>query len=150
MKEIDEKLIKTFKGIVGRCNNLHNSGYYKYGLRGIKCEWRTFLEFKNDMMENCAQHCRIHGYKNTTIERIDNDKNYCKNNCRWATYVEQSNNRRNNHYIVYKGIKKTMQEWSRIKNINYSTLRDRLNYGGWEVNRAIETITRHKKYGKQA
>ena len=63
-----------------------------YFWKWIKCEWNSFEEFKNDMYESYVAHVNEYWEKNTTIDRINWDWNYCKSNCRWATCKEQSNN----------------------------------------------------------
>ena len=64
-----------------------------------------------------------------TLDRIDNNRNYNKENCKWSTKIEQCNNKRNNRLMTYKGKTQTIAQWSRELNINYNTLIERLNKG---------------------
>jgi hypothetical protein len=94
-----------WNGMKSRCNNKKACGYNLYGGRGIKVcdEWNNFVKFWDDMKD---------GYKNSlTIDRIDNDGNYCKENCRWATYKEQNNNKRNNKTFKINGLVKSVKQW---------------------------------------
>ena len=79
-----------------------------------------------------------HGYNDTlTLDRIDNNKGYEPNNCRWATRKQQSRNLRNNKNITINGETRCLTEWCNILGLNYYTVWERLNYG-WSVKKALE------------
>ena len=87
--------------ILARCTNPNNASYDDYWWRWIKCERNIFEDFYNDMYESYEKHVTEFWEKDTTIDRIDVNWNYCKENCRWATNIEQQNNKRNNVKIIY-------------------------------------------------
>lgn len=139
------RINRIWSNIKDRCSNENHKYYINYGGRGIKNKWKSFKEFKNDMYDSYYKHIKDYGEKNTTLERIDNDSDYCKENCRWATWIEQNNNRRNNHYIKYNNEIKTMTEWSRCLNIKYSRLSDRINKFKYSGEEAINYLVSNRK-----
>lgn len=135
---------RVFCNLRVRCNNKNCNSYKNYGGRGIKvCErWSHFKNFYDDMYESYLEHQKLHGGRQTTIDRIDNDGDYSPENCRWATMKEQMQNQRN-----YKGISKiiikgkTLFEWSSLLNIKYSTLLKRVERK-WNDERIITPLER--------
>lgn len=86
-------IYKTWTSIKGRCYNVNNKDYKYYGFVGIKMsdEWlNSFESFYNDMYSSYLDHVEKYGEKNTSLDRIDPNGNYCKENCRWATWKEQN------------------------------------------------------------
>jgi hypothetical protein len=73
------------------------------------------------------------------LERIDNDGNYCKENCRWATHKDQNRNTTRNRMITYKGKTQCLSAWSEDTGIPESTLRTRLDKLNWDKERTLET-----------
>lgn len=106
--------------MIARCYNPKNSSFKNYGARGITvCDrWKSsILNFIEDM----GMH-----KKGTSIDRINNNGNYCKENCKWATCKEQARNTRSNHIIEGFGKKLSLAEWAERLNISQSTIRKRL------------------------
>lgn len=130
-----------------RCLNPNFKEFKHYGGRGISIckEWinpevvalgrygratKGWLTFKNWAMLN--------GYKDgLTLDRIDNNKGYSPDNCRWVTMKTQCNNTRRNHLITYKGKTQSLSAWCRELGLNYSTVRARLNTYHWTAERAL-------------
>lgn len=102
------KLYGIWSSMRSRCNNPHNKEYHRYGGRGISCckEWGSFIPFKEWALKA--------GYEGgLSLDRIDNDGDYCPENCRWATREQQSSNTSQNVFLTYSGETKTIAQWCR-------------------------------------
>lgn len=119
----------AYRSMNARCTNAKDAAYPHYGGRGIKVMWRSFEDFFADMHASYLEHVALYGDKNTSIDRIDNDGDYSKENCRWATYKVQNNNRRDNHIVEYDGQKLTLTQLAESHGIHRRTLHDRLERG---------------------
>lgn len=114
------KLWRTWQGIIQRTTNQACKDYPRYGARGITvCDkWRKFENFAEDMSP--------HPFGGKSIERINNDLGYSKENCRWATTTEQARNRRTNVFYECNGQSLTLSEWASRSGIPRDTLERRL------------------------
>jgi len=120
---------KSWQSMRTRCLNPNSDQYPDYGARGITiCErWNSFEAFHEDMGDRPM---------GTTIDRIDNDKGYEKDNCQWSTMTTQENNKRNNVIIAFNGRSMTAAEWSRETGIYYHTIKHRIG-AGWSAERTL-------------
>lgn len=125
-------LYNMWKSMRWRCQNPNAPRYDRYGGRGIfVCDkWGTFLGFLEDMLPTWKP--------GLTLDRIDNDGPYTKENCRWATVETQMNNISKNVRIIYKGESKTVMEIVRlgVSKVCEDTLRNRLERG-WTIEDAL-------------
>ncbi len=122
-----------------RCNNTNSPVYPLYGGRGIFiCDrWQeSFSNFLEDMGQ---------GDKKSTLERIDNNKGYNKENCIWATWKEQGNNRRSNRVLTINNEKKTISEWAELVGLPKTTISGRLRKGFSERDAVFLTLKETKE-----
>ena len=139
------KLYGIWDAMKSRCYRKGYHGFRNYGGRGITvCEaWKQdFVVFQEWATAN--------GYRDgLSLDRIDNDGNYCPENCRWVTMKEQENNKRNNVRIEYKGEVHTIPEWSEIVGVSIYALYHRI-HRGWSIERALTTKERvYQKKGSE-
>jgi predicted RNA-binding Zn-ribbon protein involved in translation (DUF1610 family) len=134
----NSKEYKIWKDTKKRCYNKNNKDYYRYGGRGITvCDrWlNSFENFLADMGE-CPK-----GY---SIDRINNNGDYCPENCRWSTSKEQANNRSNNISLTICNKTMSLKDWCQDTGQNYMTVYTRLNRG-WTPEQAIFGKRKRKK-----
>jgi hypothetical protein len=128
-------LYKTWYQIMKRCYDKNHKDYKYYGERGITaCDsWKDNAKnFFNDMGDKP---------ENTTLDRIDNNKGYSKENCRWVSSGIQGSNKRNNKNFIINGKKIHLSEISRVYGIKETTLSNRLKAGA-NINEAIKNPVR--------
>lgn len=137
---------RSWQHMKARCYDANDNYYHNYGGRGIiVCdEWKNnFITFINDMGVRPDNH---------SIERIDVNGNYCKENCKWATRKEQSLNKTNTFIVTYKNETKSLFEFCEELNLNYFTIRQRIYKLKWSTEIALTTpirnFKRKKKYEK--
>lgn len=128
---------RKFRSLLSRCNNKKSDSYKRYWWRWISCEWKKFEDFYADMYETYIEHCNIHWAKNTTIDRIDVNGNYNKENCRWVWWKQQARNKTNNIKFIYKWKKYLLCELNEKFWFKDTLIRDRLKRG-WSLEDAIE------------
>ena len=130
---------RIWKAMRARCNSPCYSNSY-YQLNGIKIDkrWDSFKNFIEDMGE-CPE--------KYSIDRINGNGNYTKNNCRWADIHTQANNKVNhNIFINYNGKTQTLKTWAKELGINYNTLYGRITRNGLTFEQAIQRDPFNKLY----
>lgn len=117
------RIYRIWAGMKSRCNNPKDDDYKNYGGRGI-----TVCEDWDNSFEPFHTWAISAGYRDDlTIDRIDNNKGYCPENCRWATRKEQNRNFRPNHLVTINGETKCLASWADELGINYETFRQRVS-----------------------
>ena len=145
-----ERLYKIWCGMRQRCNNPNFPCFARYGGRGITIceEWNNYTAFREWALS--------HGYAdNLTIDRIDNDKGYSPDNCRWATRAQQVRNRapytqpnRKKKLYTINGITRTAQEWSEVIGISQNAFYKRI-LKGWSDEQILQPCRYGKKEGEE-
>lgn len=136
-KMSNTRLYKVWSEMKRRCNNPNDNVYKYYGGKGISYDkdWETFEPFYKWAIEN--------GYKDDaergefTLDRIDSNGDYSANNCRWATQLEQANNKNQNRRIEIDGVAHTIAEWGRISGVKVGTIDRRLRVYGFSPKEAV-------------
>ena len=127
------KIYAIWRAMLQRCYNKKSPAWEWYGARGIKTskKWLNFENFYKDMGEKPD---------GMSLDRINNDGNYSKSNCRWATRAQQARNTRLTKKIFYLGQSKTAGEWAEEFGLKKYTVRNKL-IAGWTMDE-ISTISK--------
>lgn len=150
----NERLYNIWTCMKMRCLNKNNPRYHRYGGRGIRvadCWLHDYQSFKKWALSN--------GYgEGMSIERIDNDGNYCPENCKWIPQSQQSKNRTMNIAVSYRGETMCLSDMCRKYDVynHYGTIRDRILKKHMSFEEAINTPVKSihdnditgKRYGR--
>lgn len=117
---------RHYRNMITRCFKESYIEYSHYGGRGITvCDrWLGEKGFENFLSDMGKRPSKTH-----SLDRIDNNGNYCPENCRWATRIEQANNKSTNNMMTINGITRTMSEWCKDNEIKYGTVWRRVKKG---------------------
>lgn len=133
-KYVNTRLYNIYNNMIMRCTNPNATNYSRYGGRGITVckEWsgkRANIKFFEWALTN--------GYDDTlSLDRIDNNKGYSPDNCRWVSVKEQGRNKRNNIYLTLNGKTQILEEWAREVGIDSRLIRYRMTHG-WTDEEAL-------------
>ena len=127
----ETNVYRAWNSMIQRCTNPNSTAYASYGGRGIVVcdEWLTFEGFVKEMGER---------QDDMTLERINNELGYSKDNCKWATRKQQANNRRTNVKLEYNGKVMSISQWASEVGLTRYVLTQRIERG-WSVERALTT-----------
>ena len=133
------KEYKTWERLRSRCNNPNNPSYKNYGGRGIcVCvRWDKFENFYKDM--------GLMPKGLNTIDRINTNGNYTPYNCRWASWSDQSRNKRTSLMVTFRGETKCLKDWTDKLNLRYDPIIQRLLKSKWSVEKALTTPIRNRR-----
>lgn len=109
------KIYGLWRGMRSRCEDVNHHAYNDYGARGITVceEWKVFDCFYKDMGDKP---------EGMSLDRIENDKGYCKENCKWSTAKDQRRNCRRMTFLEIDGVVRPIHEWSEISGIELKTI----------------------------
>lgn len=134
--ESKTRLFSVHNTMLQRCYNPNAHEYHNYGGRGITVcdEWHDYETFRDWALANGYDENAKRG--KCTLDRIDTNKGYCPDNCRFVDMKTQQRNRRNTIKLTYNGETRSLTEWAEIVKTQAGTLRKRYEYG-WEVEQIL-------------
>ena len=140
----NRRLYTILQNMKKRCYDEGCDRYQDYGGRGIKIcdDWLNSFD-------NFVDWAKDNGYQNDlTIDRIDNNGDYCPENCRWQTIKEQNMNKRTTFYAVYHGVKKPLKVWCDELDLPYDSVHNRITKIGMSVEEAFEKPFGEKSFAQ--
>ena len=137
--EMPIRLYRIWRGMKSRCNNPHTKDFHYYGARGIRVcdDWvKHYESFRDWAFTN--------GYSDTlTLDRVEVNKDYSPDNCRWVDRHTQMRNTRNNLNLTFNGETKTVTEWAEITGMERHTISYRKNILKWDDEKVLTTFPKH-------
>lgn len=139
--ESGTRFFNIYRCIVKRCTNPKHSSFSLYGWRWIKCDWESYEDFKRDMYDSYVEHCKKFWEKQTSIDRLDNSKNYNKENCRWATWKEQNNNQSKSVKYSWHWMELWLSQIYDLANpvVSRTVYYTRVRQNWWDIDKALTT-----------
>jgi hypothetical protein len=137
----DSSEYAIWQSMKNRCNNPNVLAFPSYGGRGIKvCDrWLGPSGFQNFFADMGPRPSKKH-----SLDRIDNNGDYCPENCRWATKIQQANNTRANRILEFSGKAQTLAQWAEETGLSHTAILLRLKRG-WSIDKALTTPLRITK-----
>lgn len=132
-------IYRTWRCMLSRCYYVKDKCYNIYGGRGVVVcnRWKdSFENFYADMGDRPSNR--------HSLDRIDSNGNYCPENCRWATPIEQANNRRNTIRVCIDGVSKSLVDWAEFYGTRLDTIITRI-HRGWPLEEAVCGRSRKKR-----
>lgn len=133
----------AWDNMIRRCEKSNHPSYNLYGGRGVNVceEWHDYIVFRD--------WCKSHGWRaGLSIDRIDNNKGYSPENCRWTDQKTQTRNSRVVKWETINGETKTRGEWLSHFGVSYWFVQDRINKYGVSFVEAIQ-MPRKRKIRKE-
>ena len=130
----------SWRGMKNRCFNPNYQHYSHYGSRGITVCDRWKNSFQNFLADMGSRPTAKH-----SLDRIDNDGDYCPGNCRWATKAEQENNKRNNRLITIGCVTLNIAQWTKEMGFGETIIFMRLKSGWSEFDAVMTPVKQYKK-----
>ena len=147
MWDYKTRFYNIYNNLRKRCNNQKYQYFSSYWWKWIKNERKSYKEFKEDMYESYIDHVEKYWEKQTSIDRIDNNWNYCKENCKWSTWKEQNNNQSRSVKYDWHWQKLWLSQIYDLSNpvVSRTVYYTRVRKYKWDINKALNTPIKWEK-----